>query len=114
MFARAENVQKDEFFEPPSPLAGEVFRVSEVTAGYVYELPAAKHLGLGFGIQGSVNFVPSRIRFAYGDDPTGVMPFIRLAIRQRPARQTQARDCRAFNSLTRSATRTASAALAAG
>ena len=29
VFARAENVQKDELFQPPSPLAGQVFRVSE-------------------------------------------------------------------------------------
>jgi hypothetical protein len=82
VFGRAETVQKDEFFDPPTPLAGEVFRVSELTAGYVYELPAAKHLGLGFGIQGSVNFVPSRLRFAYGGgDATGVMPFVRVDLR---------------------------------
>lgn len=81
IFGRAENVQKDELFEAPSPLTGRVFRVSELTAGYVYDLPVAKHLALGLGIQGTLNFVPSATRFAYGDHPAGYMPFLRLKVR---------------------------------
>ncbi len=80
VFGRAENVQKDELFEAPNPLAGQVFRVSEATLGYVYDLPVAKHLALGFGVQGSVNFVPAAIKTAYGGDPAGYMPFLRLKI----------------------------------
>jgi hypothetical protein len=81
IFARAETVEKDELFEAPSPLAGEAFHVSEATLGYVYDLPVAEHLALGFGMQGSINLVPSKIKFAYGDDPTGWMPFLRLKLR---------------------------------
>jgi len=81
LFGRAENVQKDELFEAPSPLAGRVFRVSELTLGYVYDLPVAPHLALGLGAEGTLDFVPSAIRAAYGDHPAGVMPFIRLKIR---------------------------------
>jgi len=82
VFGRAENVEKDELFEAPSPLTGQVFRVSELTAGYVYDLPVAKHLALGFGVQGTVNFVPGSIKFAYGsENPTGYMPFLRLNVR---------------------------------
>jgi hypothetical protein len=81
VFGRAENVQKDELFEAPNPLAGQVFRVSEATLGYVYDLLVAKHLALGFGVQGSVNFVPAAIKTAYGGDPAGYMPFLRLKIR---------------------------------
>lgn len=81
VFGRAENVQKDELFAEPSALTGEVFRVSELTLGYVYDLPLAKHLALGLGVQGSVNFVPAVIKPAYGGDPTGYMPFLRLKIR---------------------------------
>ncbi|MGH7024698.1 MAG: hypothetical protein ACREEB_14070, partial [Caulobacteraceae bacterium] len=81
IFARAENVQKDELFAAPSPLTGLVFRVSELTLGYVYDIPVAKHLALGFGVQGSLNIVPSAIKSAYGDDPLGYMPFIRLKVR---------------------------------
>jgi hypothetical protein len=81
VFGRAESVQKDELFNAPSLLSGRVFRVSELTAGYIYDLPVAKHLALGFGMQGTVNFVPSAIKFAYGDNPTGYMPFVRLKVR---------------------------------
>ena len=81
VFGRAENVQKDELFEASSPLTGEVFRVSEVTLGYVYDLPIAKHLALGFGVQGALNLVPASIRAAYGGSPIGYMPFLRLKIR---------------------------------
>jgi hypothetical protein len=82
LFARAENVQKDELFTAPSPLADEVFRVSEVSLGYVYDLPVGKHLALGFGVLGTVNAVPSVIGPAYGgENPTGCMPFLRLKVR---------------------------------
>ena len=81
VFARAENAQKDELFEAPSPLAGRTFRASEVTLGYVYDIPIARHLALGVGAEGSVNFVPSAIKSAYGGSPTGYMPFVRLKIR---------------------------------
>ena len=81
VFGRAENVEKDELFEPPSPLTGNVFQASELTLGYVYDMPVAKRLAVGFGVQGSVNFVPTAIKFAYGDAPAGYMPFIRLKIR---------------------------------
>jgi outer membrane receptor protein involved in Fe transport len=81
VFARVENVQKDELFLPPSPFDGQVFRVSEATLGYVYDVPVAKHLALGLGVQGTLNLVPSTIKFAYGADPTGYMPFVRLKLR---------------------------------
>jgi hypothetical protein len=81
VFARAETVQKDELFEPPDPLAGQVFRVSELTLGYVYDIPLARHLALGFGATGTVNLVPAAIRPAYGEAPTGWMPFVRLKLR---------------------------------
>jgi hypothetical protein len=82
VFARAENVQKDELFVAPSPFADEVFRVGEVSLGYVYDLPVAKHIALGFGVAGTVNFAPSTIAPAYGgEDPTGVMPFLRVKAR---------------------------------
>jgi hypothetical protein len=82
VFARAENVRKDELFVPPSPLTGRVFRVSELSLGYIYDLPVAKHLALGFGVAGTVNFVPAVIAPDYGgENPTGYMPFLRLKLR---------------------------------
>lgn len=81
VFARAENVQKDELFEPPSLFAGEVFRVAEASLGYVYDLPIAKHAALGFGAMGTVDVVPAVIKPAYGGTPVSWMPFLRLKLR---------------------------------
>ena len=81
VFARLEDVQKDEFFEAPDPLAGRVFRVGEASLGYVYDLPLAKHAALGVGAMGAVNFVPDALKPAYGSNPLGWMPFVRLKLR---------------------------------
>jgi hypothetical protein len=82
VFARAETVAKDDLFSAPSPLAGHAFQVSEGTLGWVYDLPVARRLALGFGIEGTVDRVPATLRATYGgEDPTGFMPFLRLKIR---------------------------------
>src|SRR5262249_44563535 len=82
VFARAENAEKDELFEAPSPLAGQVFRVSEASLGYMYSVPVGRHAALGLGVVGTVNFVPPALKAAYGgENPTGYMPFVRLSIR---------------------------------
>jgi hypothetical protein len=78
VFARVENVQKDELFQPPSPLAGDVFRVSELTLGYVYDVPIWDHLAAGIGAEGTVDFVPSSIEPYYGPNPVSFMAFLRL------------------------------------
>ncbi len=78
VFARAETVQKNDLVAGRSAIS----QVSETTLGYVYDIPVARHLALGLGIQGTVNYVPASLRAAYGSsDPTGVMPFLRLKIR---------------------------------
>jgi hypothetical protein len=81
LFGRLEDVQKDDLFLAPSPLAGQVFRVAEASLGYVYDIPIAEHLALGLGLQGTVNLLPSPLQPAYGGDPIGYMPFVRLKIR---------------------------------
>ena len=81
VFARAENAQKNELFEAPSPLAGQTFRVSSFSLGYVYDIPVAKHLALGLGAVGTASALPSAIQPAYGDSPAAVMGFVRLNIR---------------------------------
>jgi hypothetical protein len=81
IFVRAENVQKDELFTAPSPFAGQVFRVSAFSLGYVYDIPLARHLALGLGGVGTFNVVPSAIAGAYGgSNPTGYMGFLRFRI----------------------------------
>ena len=78
VFARAENVQKDELFQPPSPLAGDIFRVSELSLGYVYDVPVFEHVAAGVGAMGTVDFVPHTIEPYYGSNPVSFMAFIRL------------------------------------
>jgi hypothetical protein len=78
LFARAETVQKDDLLAGSDAIA----RVSETTLGYVYDIPVARHVALGLGLQGTVNYVPASLRAAYGtSNPTGAMPFVRLKIR---------------------------------
>ena len=81
VFGRLEDVQKDELFQPPSPLAGRLFRVAEASLGYVYDLPIAKHIALGLGAMGTVDIVPGAIQPAYGAAPVSWMPFLRLKLR---------------------------------
>jgi hypothetical protein len=80
VFFRAENAAKDELFSSPSPLAGDVFRVSALSLGYVYDIPIVDHLALGLGAMGTVNVLPSTIEPSYGSSPTSYMLFTRLKI----------------------------------
>jgi hypothetical protein len=81
LFARIETVQKDELFLAPNPLAGEVFRVSSFSLGYVYDIPVFDHLALGLGTVGTVNALPTAIEAAYGSTPLSYMLFTRLKIK---------------------------------
>jgi hypothetical protein len=81
LFARAETVRKDELFQPPSPLAGRAFQVSEFSLGYVYDIPVAKHLALGLGALGTATALPSTVQPAYDGKPFSYMGFVRLKIR---------------------------------
>jgi hypothetical protein len=81
VFARAERDQKNELFEAPSPLEGEVFNVGKLSVGYIYDIPVAEHLSLGLGALGSVYDLPPRIEPFYGSSPASWMGFVRLKIR---------------------------------
>ena len=81
VFVRAEDAQKNELFQPPSPLAGGIFRVAAFSLGYFYDIPVAKHLALGLGALGSAYTLPPAITPAYGDSPMSYMGFVRLKIR---------------------------------
>lgn len=81
LFARIENVQKDELFLAPSPLAGQVFRVSSFSVGYVYDIPVLDHFALGLGASGTVNALPTAIEPTYGSNPLSYMFFTRLKIK---------------------------------
>jgi len=79
-FMRAENVRKDELFQPPSPLADDIFRVGWVSLGYIYDIRIVEHLALGFGAMGTVDALPSAIDQFYGSGSISYMLFTRLKI----------------------------------
>jgi hypothetical protein len=81
LFARAERAQKNELFEAPSPLEGQVFNVGKLSAGYIYDIPVAEHLSLGLGALASLYDLPSGLKPFYGSSPTSYMTFVRLKLR---------------------------------
>lgn len=80
VFARAERTAKDELFEAPSPLAGQVFTVSEFSLGYIYDIPLGGPVKLGLGAEGSLYGLPTAVQPAYGSSPASYMLFTRLKL----------------------------------
>ena len=80
IFARAENDEKNELFDDDSPLFGRSFRVSKFSVGYVYDIPLAQHLSLGFGAVGSLYALPSALKPVYGSSPSSYMFFSRVKL----------------------------------
>ena len=81
IFARAESVEKDELFLEPDARAGQVFRVGELTGGYRYDFFRAEHASAGIGAAGTLTFVPTKLRSAYGDTPTSALLFLHVGLR---------------------------------
>lgn len=79
-FGRAEDVEKDDLFMPPSPLAGEIFRVNELSLGYIYDIPVAEHVKIGIGGLGSVYALPESLTPYYGNNPVSFMLFARAKL----------------------------------
>ncbi len=78
VFARFENVQKDELFEEGEPLAGEVFRVNKLSVGYIYDFPEWHGVQFGVGGLGSIHVLPDELDDVYGNNPTSYMLFGRV------------------------------------
>jgi hypothetical protein len=81
LLARAEHVQKDELFVAPDPLAGRIFEVSELSAGYRYDFLRTEHTASGLGVLGTLAFVPSGLQNAYGNSPVSVLLFLHVGLR---------------------------------
>jgi hypothetical protein len=80
LFARAERIDTDELLAPPGQVHGPTFTVSKATFGAVRDFRVAEHVKVGFGAQYAFDFVPGGLKSAYGDDPHGVMGFMRLKV----------------------------------
>ncbi len=80
VFARAEQVDKDDLFLAPSPLAGDAFRIGKLSLGYAYAIPAGRHVLIDLGGLISVYDLPTAIKPAYGSDPRSFMIFTRVRL----------------------------------
>lgn len=80
IFGRAEFVEKDELFIPPSPLAHQIFNVGKVDLGYIFEFPLISYTRWGLGFVGSASFVPKSIHSSYGGTPLSYMAFLRIEL----------------------------------
>lgn len=80
LFARTEHVEKDELFEAPNPLAGQIFDVGKLSVGYIYDIPIVEHVSFGLGGLGSVYSYPDRVDQAYGNSPMSYILFARLKL----------------------------------
>lgn len=79
-FARLERVEKNELFLPGDPRHHDVFRVYKLSLGYIYDIPAAKHLTFGLGGLVSGYSIPSDLDSVYRN-PASYMIVARLKIR---------------------------------
>ncbi|THD58528.1 hypothetical protein [Phenylobacterium sp.] len=80
IFARAEEEDNNELI-PDLGDRGPVFSVGKVSIGAIRDFAVAEHLLLGLGALYAFDFVPGALSDAYGDDPHGVMGFVRLKLR---------------------------------
>jgi hypothetical protein len=80
VFARAENVEKDELFAPGDPREDEMFRVNKISAGYIYDFPKWSHVRFGIGGLGSIQILPGSLTSTYGETPLSFMLFVRAKL----------------------------------
>ena len=79
-FARAERASKTELFPAGTPRANDKFMVGQLSAGYVYDVPAGAHFKLGVGGLVTKYSIPGGLEETYGSSPTSYMIFARLKI----------------------------------
>lgn len=80
VFARAENVEKDELFSPGDSRDGHIFDVTKISAGYIYDFPRWYHVKFGIGGMGSVFILPDSLHSTYGSEPLSFMLFVRMKL----------------------------------
>ena len=80
IFSRAERVENDELV-PLGGHHGATYTVGKISLGAVRDWPLSEHLSFGLGGLYAFNFVPRALDADYGEDPRGVMAFVRLKLR---------------------------------
>jgi hypothetical protein len=80
LFARAENVDKDELFVEGDPLHDRAFTVRKLSLGTVHELRDIWRGKLSVGVVYNLHFVPQELEPSYGDDPGSWLVFARWSV----------------------------------
>ena len=84
LFMRAERVAEDELLDVPMlmnlGIPAQIFTVTKVTIGGIYDFPIADHLKFGIGGLVSKYGVPGELKPVYSSDPTSYMVFFRLKV----------------------------------
>jgi hypothetical protein len=78
VFARAERLTTGEL--GGAALHGALETVSKASIGAIRDWRLSAHMKAGVGALASVNGIPSGLKAAYGNSPTGAMGFLRLVI----------------------------------
>jgi hypothetical protein len=81
LFARAERLENAELLHEDEGAHGEVFRVGEVSAGYLFDLLTGGSLAAGVGGLARLSLVPDELEEVYDGDPFSWGLFVRLALR---------------------------------
>jgi hypothetical protein len=76
-YARLESADKNELVVS-GPQSGQLYTVSKLSAGYLYEFRVARRLNLGFGALISTYSLPRALDAEYGTRPVSYMLYTRL------------------------------------
>ncbi len=79
LLGRIEQVEKNELFTE-EPLEHEIFDVTKVSLGYIYDFPEKNNMQWGIGGLAGIHFLPDRLEDFYGENPMSYMAFLRLKI----------------------------------
>jgi hypothetical protein len=77
---RIERANKDELFEPGSPLAQQDFAVGKLSVGYIYDFERTGHVKVGIGSLVSIALLPAALKPVYGGSPVSEMVFLRFKL----------------------------------
>lgn len=81
IFGRFEWVDKDELFPPIDRRHSEVYGVSKLTAGYIFDFLSTRHFAAGGGLSGSIHYLPADLDFVYGMKPKSFNVFVRFKVK---------------------------------
>ena len=81
VFARLENVDKDELFISSNPLYGRVFKITKMAVGYSAEIGHTNNISANLGVEFSSFTKPKALDAMYGSNPFGCIVLMRFNLK---------------------------------